>query len=125
MATSPTDITLSQITPTGGTLTAQQRLETLLAHLPASTTLHDPDATPISETASSTRGQLSVEIESLNTKMRAYGVEFQLDDFDGRVITRLVDRESGDLIRQIPSEEVLRIAKALDQLQGRLITLRV
>ena len=39
----------------------------------------------------------------------------------GRSIVRVVDTESKKLIRQIPSEEVLAIAKVLDKLQGLLV----
>ncbi|MAX33354.1 MAG: hypothetical protein CME72_09875 [Halomonadaceae bacterium] len=54
--------------------------------------------------------------------MRSYGIEFSLDEHPSRVVTRIVDRVSGDVIRQIPSEEVLRIAEQLDEMQGRLIS---
>ena len=53
--------------------------------------------------------------------MRHYGVEFHLQDFGRRVVTRIVDRESGEVIRQIPSEEMLRIAESLERMRGRLI----
>jgi len=39
------------------------------------------------------------------------------------VVTRIVDRESGEVIRQIPSEEVLRVAERLGEVQGRLLSL--
>jgi flagellar protein FlaG len=33
----------------------------------------------------------------------------------------VVDTESGELIRQIPAQEIIEIAKALDKLQGMII----
>ena len=51
----------------------------------------------------------------------AGNLEFQLDDETGKTIIKIVDSSSGELIRQIPSEEMLEIAKALDRLQGILV----
>ena len=49
-------------------------------------------------------------------------LEFSVDEAAvGKTVVKVVDRETGDMIRQIPSEEALAIAKALDQLQGLLI----
>jgi len=36
-------------------------------------------------------------------------------------VVKVVDLETKEVIRQIPSPEVLEIAKAVDQLQGLLI----
>ena len=62
-------------------------------------------------------------IQRINEVLRQYGVEFELNDTT-RVITRIVDRESGDVLRQIPAEEVLAIAERLDELKGSLISLQ-
>lgn len=40
-------------------------------------------------------------------------LSFNLDETSGRAIIRVVDRDSGDLIRQIPTEEVLAMATRL------------
>lgn len=70
-------------------------------------------------------GELIAPLQRINEVMRSYGLEFTLNEHPSRVVTRIVDRASGDVIRQIPSEEVLQIAKRLDELQGRLINLEV
>jgi len=47
-------------------------------------------------------------------------VQFQMDpDFKDPII-KVVDQQSGEVIRQFPSEEVVRISKALDNLKGLL-----
>jgi len=46
---------------------------------------------------------------------------FPFDDDTGRTVVKVVDASTDEVIRQIPSEEVLAIAKALDKLQGVLI----
>lgn len=48
-------------------------------------------------------------------------LEFSVDETSGRPIVKVIDKETRELIRQIPSEEVLAIAKALDKFQGLLI----
>lgn len=44
-------------------------------------------------------------------------ITFAIDESAGFMV-RVIDRNSQDVIRQIPSEEVVAIAKALDKLQG-------
>jgi flagellar protein FlaG len=48
-------------------------------------------------------------------------VQFSLDNRASRPIVRVVDTETGQLIRQIPSEEVLALREALDRIVGLLI----
>lgn len=48
-------------------------------------------------------------------------LEFTVDEESKENVVKVVDTDTGDVIRQIPSEETLRIAKALDQLQGLII----
>jgi flagellar protein FlaG len=48
-------------------------------------------------------------------------IQFSLDDDTGRTIVKVIDLQTQEVLRQIPSEEVLNIAKALDRLQGLLI----
>jgi flagellar protein FlaG len=51
-------------------------------------------------------------------------LEFSIDQHSGRPLLRVIDLETGQLIRQIPSEEVLAIARALDHVQGLLLQQR-
>jgi flagellar protein FlaG len=55
--------------------------------------------------------------EAANRQLREKGSElaFELDDESGRVVAKLVDRQTGEVIRQVPSKEVLSIARALAQ----------
>jgi flagellar protein FlaG len=56
----------------------------------------------------------------LNNSQRQ--LQFQVDSSSGRTIVRVVNPESGELIRQIPSEEVLKLARALGASGGRIIS---
>jgi len=48
-------------------------------------------------------------------------LNFQFDDNSGRTIIRVVNPETGETIRQIPSEEVLRLAASIDSSGFQLI----
>jgi flagellar protein FlaG len=48
-------------------------------------------------------------------------VQLSLDSRSGQPIVRVVDTETGQLIRQIPTEEVLELRLALDRIAGLLI----
>ena len=46
---------------------------------------------------------------------------FSIDDATEKLIVRVTDASTGELIRQLPSEEALAIARSLDRLQGLLL----
>ena len=48
-------------------------------------------------------------------------LEFSIDPGSQRVVVKVLDRETGDLIRQIPSREVLAIAESIGQYQKGLL----
>ncbi|WP_273861444.1 flagellar protein FlaG [Pseudomonas sp. LA5] len=45
-------------------------------------------------------------------------LDFSIDDSTGEVVVKVLDGESGKLIRQMPSEEVLKLAKQLDEMRS-------
>lgn len=70
--------------------------------------------------------RLAAPTQRINTVISQRGLEFEILQESNRVVTRVIDRESGDVIRQIPVEEVLRLADRLDELpKGGLIHLEV
>jgi len=52
-------------------------------------------------------------------------LDIEIDKETGIVVVKVVDRESGEVIRQIPPEETLAIAKNLDTVQGVLFRSKV
>jgi len=48
-------------------------------------------------------------------------LEFTVDEESKENVVKVVDKDTGEVIRQMPSEETLRIANALDQLQGLIL----
>ena len=55
----------------------------------------------------------------------AANLRFVRDDSSGRTLIQLVDSETQKVLRQIPSEEMLAINKALDRMQGLMVHLKV
>ncbi len=54
-------------------------------------------------------------------KSSSAGIEFSVDDGSNRIVVRVVDSETKQVIRQMPSEEALAIAQSLDRLTGLLL----
>lgn len=51
-------------------------------------------------------------------------VKFEMDKDTGMRVVRVVERDTGQVIRQFPTEETIKIAQALDKLQGLLLRQR-
>lgn len=60
--------------------------------------------------------QLDEVMKDVQTSLR-----FRVDDDSNRVVVSIVDRESGDVIQQIPSEVSLRIAQRMAELGSGII----
>lgn len=67
--------------------------------------------------------QLKGAIEIINTVIRQSNnsLEFSLDDETSKPVVKLVDTETGELIRQYPSEETLAISRSIDRFQQGLL----
>lgn len=48
-------------------------------------------------------------------------LQFTVDDKSGQTIVKVMDTDTKEVIKQIPSEEMLSIAKAVDRLKGLLV----
>ncbi len=59
------------------------------------------------------------ELESVVSQLQDYvqsiqrDMKFQIDDVTGRVVVQVIDSNSQEVVRQIPSEEMLAIARHL------------
>lgn len=63
---------------------------------------------------------LDKAIDEINDQMKAWStqLQFEIDPDVHQVVVSVVDAESGDVIRTIPSEAVLKIAKMIVNMQG-------
>lgn len=64
--------------------------------------------------------RLEQALETLNTRMEAWStnLRFSVDKDTDRVVVTVLDTNTGDIIRQIPTEEALQVARSLGNLQG-------
>lgn len=75
-------------------------------------------------------GQLQNAVDGINLAMRQanQNLEFSVDTSTNKPVVKMVDTQTGDLIRQFPSEETLAIARSIDQFlqrQGLLLNQKV
>ena len=65
--------------------------------------------------------QLKNAIDVVNRVMQQsnHSLEFSMDNDTKKPIVKLVDTETGELIRQYPSEQMLAISRSIDQFQQR------
>ncbi|MGI2171647.1 flagellar protein FlaG [Shewanella sp. MF05960] len=57
--------------------------------------------------------------------MMQKGLKFSVDDASGKQVIKVQDVSSGDIIRQIPSEEALKLAEKLSEVSGILMKIEV
>jgi len=67
-----------------------------------------------------TEEALSERIRELNQQMqnRATQVQFTIDDDTENVVVRVLNKETGEVIREIPPEEILNLKKAIEDMRG-------
>lgn len=72
---------------------------------------------------SGSSASLEDAFEEINAAMQAWntGMRFEIDEDTQRLVVSVIDTQTGDVLRQIPSEEVLHIAKMIAQFQGNLV----
>ena len=51
-----------------------------------------------------------------------HNIQFQLDENSGRMLVKVTERDSGEVIRQIPSEEAVRLAESLSEIRSLLFS---
>lgn len=79
-----------------------------------------PHRKPMGDYIEPEQSSLDTAIESLNNNLQAWatGLRFDVDPDTQRLVVSLVDSETGDVIRAVPSEAVLQISKMITQFQG-------
>lgn len=62
-------------------------------------------------------------VESINRRLEqsVNTLRFSVDDDTGKVVVKVLDLATQQVIRQIPSEEALAISRSLEKLQGLLL----
>ena len=75
----------------------------------------------VEEIASSEQVKEAIQDINKNLQFLSVDIEFSQDPDTNTTIIQVKDKNTQDVIRQIPSETVLEISKTLDEIQGMLI----
>ncbi|WGQ36740.1 flagellar protein FlaG [Alcaligenes sp. CHO6] len=66
-------------------------------------------------------------LEQINNSLQAWstGIRFDMDDEAQRLVVSIVDNTTGEVLRTVPSDAVIQIAKMIVQLQGNAVSVKV
>lgn len=68
------------------------------------------------------RSEVQAAVEEVQVRMDQMGtnLQFAMDKMAEDIVVKVTDKKSGELIRQIPSEDVVKLRKKLEELSGLL-----
>ncbi|QYG06345.1 flagellar protein FlaG [Janthinobacterium sp. PAMC25594] len=94
------------------------------AAAPARTATENAAVTPQQASREPSREQLDKAVSALNqsSQMKTQGLEFSIDEDSHRTVVKVIDQETKEVLRQIPSKEALALAKTFDSAKGSLIS---
>jgi len=81
------------------------------------------DSTSYQDQPKPSAPSLEKALEEINSQMQAWStqLQFKMDPDAQRLVVTIVDSETGDTLRTIPSDAVLRVAKMIVKLQGNAV----
>jgi flagellar protein FlaG len=67
--------------------------------------------------------EIKQNLDAINTQLRSMNssIQFIVDGKSNDIVVKIVDNETGKVIRQIPSEDVLRIREHLKEMSGLIM----
>ena len=77
----------------------------------------------VNESSQPTREVVAKAAQQIQSFVQSMGrnLNFSIDSTTGYHIVRVTNPETGEMIRQLPSEELLRIAQSFEQLNAALV----
>lgn len=83
----------------------------------------EPQQDAAKQTKAASEEEVTAATEKINDAIKVFStdLQFSVDKETNRVIVKVMDSKTGEVIRQIPPAEVVSIAKALDTIQGLII----
>lgn len=111
------------VQPTSGSVSTQQRPVVHEAVSAPAAPVELPSKAVQAATPTPSPEQVKQAVDHVNELMQTLnnGLRFTMDQDTGIRVVQVVDTKTNDVIRQMPSKEVVAIAKALDTLQGLII----
>lgn len=80
-----------------------------------------PDSqTKPSDTSGLARLELETQVSEVLSRVQMVqrDLNFKVDDSTGQVVIKVIDGQSGKLVRQIPSEELLELAERFEEMRS-------
>jgi flagellar protein FlaG len=71
--------------------------------------------------------RLDQAIRIMNERMEdgGRGLAFKIDNSLNRPVVTVTNQETGEVVRQIPNEVIIRMARSIDQTKGNLLNAKV
>ena len=84
----------------------------------------DNDAAAAAASKEPSREQLDRAVSELNQspQVKTQGLQFSIDEDSRRTVVKIIDQETQEVLRQIPTREALEIAKSFASAKGQLIS---
>ncbi|MGB0893320.1 MAG: flagellar protein FlaG [Parashewanella sp.] len=124
--TQPTGMNVAS-NPLSNQNSAQQKMNVRQEDVNASEVAKDEQALKsnekVEQAQSVTKEQLDAKTQELTQfmAMTRKGIAFEVDEPTGEPIVNVMDLDSGEVLRQIPSEEALKIAERFAEMNGLII----
>ena len=95
--------------------------------IPETPKVQAPKPVAIKFDASEVRQNLQEAVSMLNQQMTSTkrGLGFQVDEAVGGPVVTVRSAESGEVVRQIPNEVVVRVAHSIEKVKGLLFSAKV
>jgi len=84
----------------------------------------DPQSASKHTTGDSRALQDAVQSANDVVQQMATNLKFETDQSTGKVVVRVIDAETQEVLRQMPSEEMLALSKSIDGMRGMMIHLK-
>ena len=70
-----------------------------------------------------TQQQVKEAVEQIQRNIEAHSTDlrFTVDRATGKTIVSVVDSQTQEVVRQIPTEEIMKLARWIDRMQGLLV----
>lgn len=80
-------------------------------------------AAPAAKTAPYDQEELGKAVDKINEKVQQVmrEIKFSVDDKSDRVVIKVIDQATKEVIREIPPEDIIDVAEKLEQFRGVLL----
>ena len=108
----------TSVVPSGPASAEPEQAESAVAKVK----LQAPEKVDLGFSAKEMRENIQEAIDRLNQQLKANGrdLSFQMDEEINRPIITVRNIETGEVVRQIPSEEIVRMAHSIEEGKGLL-----